>query len=138
MSDPTTEAHLRRERDDARLALVEVLEFVLAELDHDAMDDNPAGYATSPHAQAAIRAAFATHNHTPASTAPAHRDAPTTLEQLADRLLNRGRDIEHTAVTHTFRGPDINHAMQGRGLGLQQAGYELFRFLANHPTPAAS
>lgn len=119
MAEPIFESITRRQLDDARTAIVELLAMVV-ELDEDPVDD-PAGYVTSPQARDAVRMALAVAG---GSRPPTTDRSTVTVEDLRDQLLTDGVRLEREAV-HMAGGPDVQNAMQGRALGLQQAGLRL-------------
>lgn len=118
MAEPIFESITRRQLDDARTAIVELAAMVL-ELDHDPLDD-PAAYVTSPQARDAVRMALSAAG----GSAPSSDRSTVTVEDLRDQLLTDGVRLEREAVTMAG-GPDVQNAMQGRALGLQQAGLRL-------------
>lgn len=133
MADPVFDAVLRRERDDAYLAIAELVRLLKDEFDDDPLKD-PAGYVVSTQSKAAVTAAMGSSRR----PQPVDRDV-ATLDDLVAQLLTEGLDLERAALDMV--GTDFQNAHQGRALGLRQAGLRLADHIARcdqTPVRAAS
>lgn len=128
MADPVFDAVLRRERDEADTAVLELLavvrELLGDELDPDA---DPAGLVVSELAKAGVRRAVRLSGRARPATPPDRSVA--TLDDLVEQLRSEGHELERAALDMT--GPDFVNAHQGRALGLRQAAMRLADHIAS-------
>lgn len=124
MSDATFDAVLRRQRDDAHAAIVELIARV-RDFDTDPLDD-PTGYLAGGPARGAVEHALEAARAARPRLVPTDRDVDT-VEDLGRSLLAAGVELELEA--RQMPHPDMVNAHQGRALGLQQAAIRVRDFV---------